>query len=387
MTASRHVLALSRDRGSMQAILPVIKALSADAAINVSVVSMEVSRTLCEHYGINAEYLDPQEYQNAPAVSIATLVERIRPDLILSGSSPARGLLPETPEQYGIIEGRRRGIPSVAVLDFWGMYHERFVACGDRVSLDLLPDVLCVLDERCQADLFDLGVPIARMRITHNPWLDRVAKESVLPSIASPLTQGAGGFRIVFVSQPLAERGMSCSWAYDQEQLLRFLLDALPESSGRAHRVLVWPHPGEQPDRWRNASHSPRSDVEVLVTEERGASVLAHVDLVASSHSTVIYETLYHGTPAISLRPDGSGLSPMHTDQLGLSLLFDQLDLLSEYFLKMDPVAERRRLLNAKQQLLARQVFFSDGEATRRVTETVRQQLGFSTKSVDEVLA
>lgn len=381
MTVSRHVLALSRDRGSMQAILPVIKALSADAAIKVSVVSMEVSRTLCEHYGINAEYLDPQEYQSTPAVSVAALLERLRPDIILSGSSPARGSRPETPEQYGIIEGRRRRIPSVAVLDFWGMYYERFVDCGDRVSPDLLPDVLCVLDGRCQKDLLDLGVPSGRMHITHNPWLDRVAKESMLSSRPSPLTQGVDGFRIVFVSQPLAEMGTDRSWPYDQERVLRFLLEALPESSGRPHRVLVWPHPGEHLSRWRNASHYSRPDVEVLVTEERGASVLAHVDLVASSHSTVIYEALYHGTPVISLRPDGGWLSPMHTDQLKLSLLFDQLDLLSEYFKKMDPIAERRRLLNAKQQLLAKHLFFSDGEATRRVIETVRQQLGLSIKS------
>lgn len=387
MIVSRHVLALSRDRGSMQAILPVIKALSSDAVIKVSVVSMEVSRTLCEHYGIKAEYLDPQEYQKAPAVTIAAVLERLRPDIILSGSSPARGPQPETPEQYGIIEGRKRGIPSVAVLDFWGMYHERFVACGDRVSLDLLPEVMCVLDERCRKDLLHLGAPSARMRTTHNPWLDRVAKESMHPSLPSPLTQGTDGFRIVFVSQPLAEMGAGRSWSYDQERVLRFLLDALPESSGRPHRVLVWPHPGEHPSRWKNASHYSRPDVEVLVTEERGASVLAHVDLLASSHSTVIYEALYHGTPVISLRPDGSWLSPMHTDQLGLSLLFGQSDLLSEYFTKMDPIAERRRLLEAKQQLLAKQLFFSDGEATRRVTETVRQQLGLSLQYGDEVRA
>jgi hypothetical protein len=387
MIVPRHVLALSRDRGSMQAILPVIKALSSDAVIKISVVSMEVSRTLCEHFGINAEYLDPQEYQSAPAVTIAALLERLRPDIILSGSSPARGPQPETPEQYGIMEGRRRGIPSVAVLDFWGMYHERFVACGDRVSLELLPDVVCVLDERCREDLLDLGVPTARMRITHNPWLDRIAKESVSLSRPSALTQGVEGLRIVFVSQPLAEMGTGRCWSYDQERVLRFLLDALPKRHGKRHRVLVWPHPGEDPSRWKNACHYSCSDVEVLVTEERGVSVLAHVDLLASSHSTVIYEALYHGTPVISLRPDGSWLSPMHTDRLGLSLLFCQLDLLSEYLRKMEPTAERRRLLDAKQKLLAKHLFFSDGEATRRVTETLRQQLGLSLQYGDEVRA
>lgn len=386
MTDSRHILVLSRDRGSMQAILPVALSLSSVAAVKVSVVAMEVSRTLCERQGISAEYLPSEEFQDDPVGVIGALLKRYQPSLILSGSSPARGPLPETPEQYAIVEGHRQGIPSVAVLDFWGMYHERFVAEGDQVSLDLLPDVLCVLDICCQTDLLALGVPASRMRVTHNPWLDSVARESLAPPVPSPLTQGVSGLCVVFVSQPLAETGGGRHWPYDQNQVLTFLLNALPVSSDMRHRILVWPHPAERPGRWVNVALHGRSDVEVIVTEERGASVLAHVDLVAGSHSTLLYEALYHGTPVVSLRPVNNCLSSGQTDKLGLSLPFEHPGLLAEYLAKMNPKAERFRLLKEKQVLLAKRIFFSDGEATRRVTDILLRQLSLSADSAKEAL-
>lgn len=376
MRESHHILALSRDLGSVQAILPVVQALSAEASIQVSLVTTEVARPLCERYGMKAEYLMDQHFHENPSRVIASLLQRYQPSLIISGSSPAKGPSPETPEQYAIIEGRRLGIPTVAVLDFWGMYHERFVVQNGGVTEALLPDVLCVLDTRCQKDLLALGVPPSRMRVTHNPWLDQTVQEACDPPGPSSLLEGKGGLRVVFVSQPLAEMSGSRSWLYDQEQAFNFFLHALPVSLERPHLVLICPHPGEHPERWEKARIQERSDVEVVVIGERGAAILAHADMVTSSHSTLLYEALYYGTPVVSLRPGNSvHPPPLYADELGLSLLFGQRQALTEYLAKMDPAVERNRLLKAKQDLLARQVFYSDGQATRRVAEIVLRQL------------
>lgn len=372
MTVKR-VLALSRDRGSMQAIIPVIKSLRDDAEIEVAVVSMEVSRTLLEGEGIVAEYLGEDRFARAPEGCVAEALKRLKPNLILSGSSPAKGPLPETPEQYAIIEGCRRGIPTLAVLDFWGMYLERFSPDGVRASPDFIPDRLCVLDQRCRMDLARLAVPDHRMSVTHNPWMDAVAMASQSPPPPPPLFRDVTGLRALLVSQPLRETQHHRRWPYDQFDLLRLLLHALPESGGK-HRVVVWPHPLEHRERWDAKVFSLRGS-DMVVAEERGAEYLAHADLVVSSHSTLMYEALYHCTPCLSLRPGASDEPPPMDNSHGLLRQCFDADSLRRYLALFDPAAARAKLRQRKKRLMNQQLFFSLGGATAAVAGAARGML------------
>ena len=369
------ILALADDIGSMQAILPVIIELNNDDSLSINVAANKVSGNLLNAHRIEAEYFDRKKKEDSPSGWIASLLERIKPDLVLSGTSPAKGPKPDTLEQLCVLECKKRQIGTVAVLDFWGMYKERFMVSSDRVSKDLLPDILCVMDEHCRLDLIKLGVPSSQILVTQNPWMDHVVAAAKKPPPPSGHTKGIAGFCCLFVSQPLKEMKAYRRCDYDQHDILDSIIEVLPEFTGKNHRILVWKHPGENAETWKKNKVIQRSDVEIRIIEERGAPILAHVDMVASSHSTVFYEALYYGTACLSLRPYGTCNTSMYTDELGLSMLISGKKNLKNFLNDFDSTASRRKLMQIKKQMAIQKLFFSDGKATQRICDIVRQKL------------
>lgn len=365
----KRILALSKDRGSVQAIVPVVAELGVHLQLTVKLVSPAGCHALPAAWGLVSDTLDEGAFAADPEAYMAKVFDEIEPQLLLSGSSPARGITPETPEQFAIREAHRRRIPSVAVLDYWGMYKERFGASDGSIDVTLLPDRLCVLDRRCRDDLQQLGVPIERMVVTHNPWMDGVIRQALDPPPPSDLLSNKG-WRVLFVSQPLS------GWLLPNQQppqheLLAALVSALPRAGDERHRVLVWKHPAEEEDRWEDVGRFSSDDVEVLVTGERGAAILAHVDIVASVHSTIAYEALHYGTPSLSLRCGVAYLPRSFIDELGLSKLIVTDDEMRSFLGSADPQTLRMLLRARKRRLCEEGVFFSDGKATSRVVVEV----------------
>lgn len=375
MSGVGKVLFLTRDRGSAQTLSPVIKVMLGRAATRLEVVVPAVSASVLVEQGIPFRLLDEAEFAKNPKSCIATILDEVKPDLVVSGSSPARGPLPETPEQYLILMARRRGIPSLAVLDFWGMYAERFLSNSGRVDPELMPDRLCVLDSRSRDDMIALGAPEARLVVTHNPWMDTVVEMADSPPPSSPLLEGYD-LRILFVSQPYAETRAVRGWPFSQRDLLQGLLEALPRPRhGKRHLVLIWPHPAENRESWHELDTPATRDMVVRQTAERGAGILAHVDLVVSGHSTVIYEALHLGTPSVSYRPGSTALPPQVVEELDLVPLFDNWERLRAFLAEYDAEEARAGLQRARHRLVQNGLFFSDGQATDRVVAEIGKLL------------
>jgi hypothetical protein len=360
-SSHKRVLALSRDRGSIQAIVSVAAMLQANS-VYVSLFSPPDCHPLVRHHGLMPSILDMQEFSVSPNEYISTLFQDSNPDLLLMGSSPAAGERPGTPEQFAINEARKLGIPSITVLDSWGMYEERF--CGkDNVIADaMLPDKICALDIRCRDDLIRLGVPESRIAITHNPWLDKVAAEGETPFVK----KSTGNLRALFVSQPLNKLVKADNHSLHY-QLLSTLVGAMPPE-GR-HEVLIWRHPAESAERWRNSEQLGSSKVEVRVIEER-SNILANLDFMATVNSTTAYEALHLGTPCFSFK-FWSSLPTSYIEELGLSISITNQDELRFILDSFDSNDIRSRLAANKVCLREKGIFFSDGQATERVLAEV----------------
>jgi hypothetical protein len=371
--AAKRILFLSRDHGSVQATVPVMLALSRDPRYALSVVSMAVSRSVLESHDIRHEPLNEAAYSQDPSACLDALLSRLQPDLVVSGSSPAKGDPPETVEQFLIRAARRRGVPSLGILDFWGLYRERFDCDPEgRAAPALLPDHLCVLDTSCRDDLLALGVPADRLHVTHNPWVDAIVGRADAVRTERPAALQGADRTILFVSQPLAENAAVRKWGYTQDSLFQHLLDGLAATSrNQTTRVLVWPHPTEQGERWHPTNLPTRPNVEVRVTDEREFEVLATADLLVTSHSTLAYEALYYGTPCMSLRIGGPGPQGHVTDRLGLSVRITSAEALREFLAQADLRQMRAELIEKRRALARESTFFSDGQATQRVLHVI----------------
>lgn len=372
MTAG--VLGVSTDRGSAQAIAPVVAELSRITDLKVDVVAPAAVHDLFRNSA--ATVSDPGgEFAAAPEPYVRRIFEQVQPRLVITGASRAKQRPPETAEQYAVLEARRRGVTSFCILDYWGMYRQSFGTSGDGVDLTLVPDWIGALDRRCRDDLVALGIPAERITITHNPWLDRLVKERV--PAPHPVLQ-ASGRRVLLVMQPLAPAPADASKEF-WRSVLRTIESSLASLPGALrHRVIVWRHPAQQSDSFDRFFSAGHHNVDVIPVEERSAGILAHVDVLVTVHSTVAYEAAHYGTPCVSLRMGIADMAVSPMDELGLSRLVRSLDELGSFLRTVEPSARRAELLAKKPALLEQGLFFSDGKATARVVQHARHILNNS---------
>lgn len=362
----------------MQAIAPVVATLAGTGLVELATYATRESLPVTQELRLHATLLEAHGFTDNPVKCLEALFDTHRPDVVLSGTSPARGEAPETPEQFAILEARRRGVHSVAVQDYWGMYAERFARNGRCPDTELLPDRFCVLDRRAWADLELFGISADRMAVTHNPWLDRLVSIAARGG-AEAHEPGSEKVKVLFASQPLAEMQSVRGWHYDQYELFETLLKAMPHTwdGYQGATLLVLPHPREDVTRWDQViADRAERDVEIVLCRAWDFALLRDADYLVTSHSTLAYEALYFGTPCISLRPGTGSSLRLWVEEAGLSHGFQDADSLQDYFATSNPASERRRVLARKQELIGAGLFFSDGQATARVVREVFDLLG-----------
>ena len=70
------------------------------------------------------------------------------------------------------------GVPSVAFVDCWWGYLERFVLPGESLAGTPLPDAIAVVDEIARADMAALAFPEERLHVLGSPWLASLAAQA-----------------------------------------------------------------------------------------------------------------------------------------------------------------------------------------------------------------
>lgn len=148
-------------------------------------------------------------------------------------------------EFSAIRRARELGKRSVAFLDHWVNYRERFVRGGETC----LPDEIWVGDADAFTRAIDVfpGVPVVQVE---NPYVEGLRQELLQKAATRTGKPAADRRALLYVSEPVREHalrqfGNERHWGYVEEDALRYLLtnlDALGESTAR---ITIRPHPSE----------------------------------------------------------------------------------------------------------------------------------------------
>jgi hypothetical protein len=223
-----------------------------------------------------------------------------RSDWLLCGTSWQSDL-----EWRAIDTGRRTGKRTIAFLDHWVHFRERFV----RHGIEHLPDEIWVGDPQAEA--------IARqcfaghsIRLIPNPYFQDIREEVALHGQAKPATTERGsGLNVLFVCEPLSEHGLrefgdERHWGYTEYDALRYFFRNIGALGRPVDRVVVRPHPSEPAGKYD------------WVTEEFGVRVgvggkkallheVAESDVVVGCESMAMVVGLIAGCRAVSCIPPG----------------------------------------------------------------------------------
>lgn len=224
-----------------------------------------------------------------------------RPDMILAGTSAG-----DSPDKRAIAS--LPSVPSIAVLDFWSNYWQRFSSLGEK-DFAYLPTRVCVMDMIAQEEMLAEGFPADRIVVTGNPHFDRFAD-----AITSDHEDRC---RILFVSQPVREAANLPGFTkigsdeYDALRDVAMCLKALPEEYYLSLRL----HPKEPADKYASMldSRIRRANEETL---EDAISVSG---LVVGLFSPVLMQAAAAGKKVLSYEPVLFGLDMLVSNRVGVT--------------------------------------------------------------------
>lgn len=227
-----------------------------------------------------------------------SLVEAIaKCDWVLCGTGWASDL-----ERQSIKLGRQQGKKTVAFLDHWVNYKQRFEEADGSATL---PDEIWVGD--VQAKYFaEVEFPNIPIKLKANPYFEDLRADfAKLKTSKIPTNKKS----ILYVCEPIREHaylnyGNERYWGYTEEDALKYFLENIESLRLDVIDITIRPHPSENLSKYQWAkAYAPsiiRFGGEVSLMQET-----IDADLVVGCHTMAMVVALLAGKRVISCVPPG----------------------------------------------------------------------------------
>jgi hypothetical protein len=354
------VLVIARMAGAASALAPVARILIDDDFATPVVVGFEHAEPVFREHELPLWAFENSE--RMPEI-VDQIYENEQPKLVLTGTSAKPKL-----DLALWSHARANNIPTVAVLDHWMNYSERFA--DEQGSYRSAPDAIAVMDEVAYREMAASGCPTERLVVTGQPAFDEFTnltpeREQQLRHLSlRELGVDEGEMLLVFASDPRAGRS------------LQLFLDAAQKSSMRLPnrlQVIVKLHPLEtalvNDVVRRNRSFSVRA-----LRHFPQLKLIAAADLVVGMDSVLLLEAALMGKRAISVQPSGAKPSRFLNH---LHYLIERTQDIKECEELIVGSLNEEKSAGQRRRELALAAGF-DGKAGRRVGKLLYDRLGIA---------
>lgn len=321
MISKPQIAAVGGDPGAALALVPVLKRLADDGQANVYVFPYGHAEKIWHKFDLVQKTLPASL---APPDTL-NLLEEIKADALVVGTS-YNGLMLE---HLFIDAASSLSLPSMAVLDFPSNIKARFIGKDGRKTH--MPDLIAVDSLQTRNQMLDLGFSENMIKVTGSPAFDDLASyaktfsKAKRQEIRQVLGVGQDDLMLLFASQPLAHllsmrKGLLGELGFDEFTVLKLITQALEDiakESGRKVRMIIRPHPREDPAKFSSLS-AKHFDLAVSNACSNWDAAIA-ADLVAGMNSVLLAEACHLGTIVISVQPGLRLPDPLHTNLSGHS--------------------------------------------------------------------
>ena len=231
---------------------------------------------------------------------------------VLSGTSWQSDL-----EWRALVRARELGKPSVAFLDHWINYKERFLRGGQLC----MPDEIWVGDEYA-ARMARSQFAGQRVRLVENPYFDDVRRS--FASLGASLARPARPV-LLYVTEPMREHGLlhygdERYFGYTEEEAVQYFLENLKFIASDVARIVIRAHPSEPEQKYAWARERVSAPLEI----SEGKSLIediATADIVVGCESMAMVVALLGSKRVVSAIPPGG--HPCALPQSEIELLQD----------------------------------------------------------------
>lgn len=305
------VLCFSCEPGGAEVLIPVIRLLEARKGCRVVVLGYGLGAARFAAKGVEYTEIEPVQ-KNDP-----TAIERFCPDLIITSATS----LPERDmsEKHLWHNARGQGVATLAFIDQWQNYSQRFSGAMGKERLAYLPDYINCIDEVGEAEMVMEGFPRERLVKLGHPYLSGLmeANAAVDPEeVRRRLGLPPGEMVPLFVSEAIREH-YGRSRGYDQYDAFRIFLELCSTQGKR--RPLVKVHPKDSVAGYRELS-AGYVDLDPFFVQSDLApgQCLAIADRVYGMTSILLIEAYVLGKEVVSLQPGLRIEDPLMLSRHGL---------------------------------------------------------------------
>jgi len=297
----KDIIIVARQAGTAQAFSPLITVLY-ELDFRITLISFKKASEI-----FTAKYL--------PCIKIAFFDDALNimndiatPSFMLTGTS-----FQADDDALFWNWAKERSIPSLAYVDSWINYKNRFSSGGDAVIADTLPDYIGVVDKLMYTRIKEFGIPKEKIVVLGNPAFDRAVEYKEAMS-TNRMDKPTDKSIIAFFSEPNSiEYGITPDspsfLGFSEEDALRLLIEALGIVGKRSQRnfvVKIKLHPIEDQSILQNkiSKFGSFGNVAVEFTELDHLELISCADFIAGMTSTCLYQGMLMDKPVLSLLPN-----------------------------------------------------------------------------------
>jgi hypothetical protein len=302
-----QVLFSANDPGGANAIAPVVGELKKQGAPFLGILSGPAREIFSKR---NTSFIDGSSLTEE---TLHKEIDSFKPNLFLFGTS-AGGTL-----EKDILLYVHDHAPSVAVLDFWGNYWQRFSSPGVK-DFRYLPAMICIMDTVARDEMIAEGFNPDTLVVTGNPHFDHFA-DLITRDLESEKD-------VLFISQPLSSISSLQGFTkhpFDEFSVLEDIISAfsfLPQE----YHLNIRLHPKEDAHKFDKYISSRVFVMRESTLEEE----LSRAGLVIGMSSPVLLQASAAGKRVLSYEPGLSGNDMLVSNRVGVTRRISSKEELKE---------------------------------------------------------
>lgn len=351
MTRGRRTLAVCHDAGGARTLIPVANELK-HRGMPIKVVTAGPSIPIWRKECSSLSAVEVSDSMTVPEA--VQLLKEYEPDTLLSAS----GLYNQIEHTFRLA-AQTLHIRSLAVLDSWLNYGERFQREANGAAVICRPDTVCVIDVLSYQGLLSAGFTSGQLVLTGPPNIEATVRfcrsvspqqrefwraeqglstdDFVITFFSDPFYIGANGEHFEGPGALIGPKGKSL-FGYTSIEILTAVLEDLEEACKEARRsckMIIKPHPAEYAECLRSVVDLTRiSWLDVSVRAGGNAAQwIVMADVLMGMMTIALLEAALVGKPSLSVEIgllDSGADDPCVSNLLGYTVPIYQRSRLRE---------------------------------------------------------
>lgn len=323
----KKIIAVCQDPGAACAIAPAIIELEKRGTYDLLVIGYRYSQEVFRNKGISFTTFEELGMESAEAGQLSAFLDREKPSLLILGTS----VVGDSLEKDLTLLAKEKNIRTLAVLDYWSNYWQRFSGTDGTGRLKYAPDFIAIMDDFAKEEMVREGFSEEKLIVTGQPYFDSIKDDydnfttEDRKRFLGSLGVDKDDLFVVFASQPIEKYRGAGSGKDDflgftekvSRDVLIGALNGIKKKTGVKFSLFIKLHPKEDLNDY---NMTRECDFPVFVNQEADPrQLIFSADIVTGITSVFMVEAMFARKPVISIQPDLIKKDYLFTNDLGLT--------------------------------------------------------------------